>query len=182
MRIISLSLVYLFLSACSSMVNIDYDRSINFNSLTRYNIHTKPVRVTDDTRVNTPFMQQRIVHAIDVALANKGFEKTSKNNDLDIKYYLDLKQDFETDESAISIGFGSSSYHSAVGFGFAMPVGETYSIDKLVLTIDMFSNKTKKLLWRGSLAYRLASGATPESNIKMVKELVEEILERFPPK
>ena len=182
MRLINLSFVYLFLSACSSIANIDYDRSVNFKSFNSYNIQIKPVRVDDDTRINTPFMQQRIVRAIDTALTKKGFANTNKKGDLNVKYYMDIQKDLETDDSAFYMGFGTSGYHSAMGFGFSIPVGETYSVDKLVITIDMFSMKTGKLVWRGTTAYHLAGGATPESNTQMVNVLVSEILENFPPK
>ena len=182
MRLINLLFIYLFLSACSSVANIDYDRSVNFKSFNSYNIQIKPVRVDDDTRINTPFMQQRIVKAIDIVLAKKGFTKTNKKGNLNVKYYMDIQKDLETEDSALYMGFGSSGYHSAVGIGFMVPVGETYSVDKLVVTIDMFSTKTGKLIWRGSLASHLVDGATPESNTQMVNELVAVILKNFPPK
>lgn len=171
----------LFLSACASMVDVDYDRNINFKSFDSYLVQTKPERVTSDTRINTPFMQQRIVAAINTSLDKKGLTKTN-NNSIVVKYYLDVRQDFETDESAVYVGLGSYSHHSAVGFGFNFPLGETYSVDKLVLTIDMVSTKTNQLLWRGSLASQLSRATTPESNSKMVNALVDEILENFPPK
>lgn len=182
MRLISLSLIYLSLVACTSMVNTDYDRNTNFQLFKTFNIENKAVRVAQDTRVNSPFMQQRVVNAIETALAEKGFKKTNQSANLKIKYYMDIKHDFETEESAVSIGFGSSGYHSAIGFGFTAPIGETYSIDKLVLTLDMFSTKTDKLIWRGSLAYRLEGGATPESYTDLINDLVVEILKEFPPK
>ncbi|MCW9030849.1 MAG: DUF4136 domain-containing protein, partial [Gammaproteobacteria bacterium] len=69
MRLISLSLLYLFLTACSSMANIDYDSNIDFKSFSTYSMQEKPVRVDDDTRVTTPFMQERIIKAIDTELA-----------------------------------------------------------------------------------------------------------------
>lgn len=182
MRLISLLILSLFLSACSSMVNIDYDRSVNFKLFNTYRLQMKPIRVANDTRIDTPFMQQRIVKAIKSSLAKKGFEEKDKKDNLTVKYYLDIKHELETDESSVAVGFGSSGYHSAFGFGLSVPVGETYSVDKLVLTIDMVSTKTKKLLWRGSLASRLAAGMSPESNSKMINALVVEILENFPPK
>ena len=164
------------------MANIDYDRSINFKIFETYTIQQKPVRMTDDTRINTPFMLQRIESAINNVLTKKGFVNENKKDSLVVKYYLEVKQDFETDESAVSIGFGSYGHHSAVGFGFTLPVGEMYSIDKLVLTLDIFSAKTKKLLWRGSLSNRMYIGSTPESNNKLITELVSGILRHFPPK
>jgi len=82
----------------------------------------------------------------------------------------------------MAIGLGSYGYHSGIGFGFSIPVGETNSIDKLVLTIDIISIKSNKLIWRGSVAYPLYEGATPETYNQLIKELVTDILKKFPPK
>ena len=182
MRFINIVFISLLLSACASMVNVDYDKNINFTSLKTYSVEEKPVRVSGDTRINSPFMQQRVVNEIKTTLTKRGFENLKQNAELQVKYYLDIKQEIETQDSAVSIGFGTSSYHSAVGFGFTIPLGETSSIDMLVLTIDVFSAKTNKLIWRGSLGYSLYEGANPETYNKLVKELVVEILENFPPK
>ena len=182
MRLIFLSLVYLLLTACMSMANVDYDRSVNFKSFSTYNIQLEPVQIDKDTRVTTPFMQERIVKAIESELTKKGLSNKDKKADLKIKYHVGVKKDFETEGSSLSIGFGSTSHHSAIGMGFVFPVGETYSIDKLVLTIDVVSAKTNKLVWRGSLAYPLNAGSTPETYTRMANDLVAEILEDYPPK
>ena len=182
MRIISTIFIFLMLSACTSMVNVDYDKNINFRSFTTYNIELVPVRVSGDTRVSSPFMQQRVEREINAELSKKGFESVKKNAELKIKYYLDIKQEVEVQDSAISIGLGTSSQHSLIGLGFTVPIGETSSIDNLVLTIDVFSEKTKNLIWRGSLGYNLYEGATPDDYDHLVNGLVTEILKIFPPK
>lgn len=182
MRLIKIIFVSLMLPACASVVNIDYDRNINFTSLKTYHVEIKPVRISADTRINSPFMQQRIVNELKTILTKKGFKNLKQNAELEIKYYLDIKQEIETQDSAVSIGFGTSSRHSMLGFGFNIPVGEMSSIDMLVLTIDVVSTKTGKLIWRGSLGYSLYEGATPETYNKLVNELVTAILKNFPPK
>ena len=182
MRIINIIFISLMLSACASSVNIDYDKNTDFTSLRTYRIDTAPVRVSGDTRINSPFMQQRVESELNTELSKKGFENLKNNAELEIKYYLDIKQEIETQDSAVSIGFGTSSYHSAIGVGFTVPIGEASSIDILVLTIDVFSTKTNKLIWRGSLGYSLYTGATPETYDSLVNELVVEILKNFPPK
>lgn len=182
MRLIILSFFYLFITACSSMVNIDYDRSTDFKSFTTFNIQTKPVSVDDDTRVTTPFMQERIVNSINNELIKKGFKNKDKKSELNVKYHIDIKKDFESEGSTMSVGFGSAGHHSAIGMGFVFPVGETYTIDNLILTIDIISANTNKLIWRGSLGYGLPSGATPETYTRMANDLVAEILKEYPPK
>ena len=183
MRIINIIFISLVLSACTSMVNVDYDRSTDFSSYKTYSIDKKPVRISTDTRINTSFMQQRVVNELNATLTKNGFQNLNKNADFSVKYFLDIKREIGTlDSSVVSIGIGSSSRHSAIGFGFNVPVGETTSIDLLVLTIDVVSTKTNKLLWRGTLGYSLYEGADPDTYTKLVKELVEEILKNFPPK
>lgn len=182
MRFIKIIFFSFMLSACASAVNIDYNKDINFTSFKTYNIEKNPVRVSVDTRIDSPFMQQRVVKELDAILTKKGFKFSKDNAELRVKYYLDIKRDFETESSGVSIGFGSFGYHSAVSFGLTIPVGETYSVDKLVLTIDMLSTKTGELVWRGSLANLLYEGATPESYNELVNELVTDLLKDFPPK
>lgn len=182
MRLISLFFMIIFLSACSSMAYIDYDKNFHFQKLKTFTVQKNAEGVADDPRINTPFMQQRIVEAIETNLLAKGFVKTIKQGDITIKYYLDVKQDIETESSSVSLGFGSAGRHSAVGFGFIVPVGEAYSIDKLILTIDMIAADSNKLTWRGSLANRLATSATPQTITVYVNKLVAAILENFPPK
>jgi len=181
-RLIYITFISLLLSACTSTVNFDYDRAVNFNSFTTYTINKEPVRVTGDTRINSPFMTKRVVAELNITLANKGFEKSNEKAELEVNYFLDIKPELETEDSGfVSLGFGASRRHSAVGLGFNIPIGEVSNIDKLVLTIDFVSVKTKKLIWRGSLGYHLYEGATPETYTTLVKKLVAEILKNFPP-
>ena len=182
MRIITIVLA-LLLSACTSMVNVDYDHETNFKSYKTYKVNPSPVRVTEDTRINSPFMHQRIMSELNKAFESKGFKELNVNQSFDVEYYLDIKQDFETQDSgAVSLGIGSYGHHSSVGFGFTIPVGEAYSVDLLVLTIDVVSSKSKKLIWRGSLGYHLYEGATPETYTSLIRKLVKEILKEYPPK
>lgn len=184
MRLFILLLSFLFLSACSPLANIDYDKSINFKAYDSYNIQQKPIRVVDDSRVNTSFMQQRIVSAINLELSMRGFQKNNNNAKFKVIYALDIKSYTEYDDSGVYIGLGTHGHHSVFGLGFTIPLGngDTYRVDKLVLTIDMISNKTNKLMWRGSYSYRLFDGSTEETNTQMISNLVTEILENFPPK
>ena len=183
MRIISIIFISLMLSACTSMVNVDYDRNTDFSSYKTFSVDAKPVRISTDTRVNSSFMQQRVVNELNATLTKNGFQNINQNADFNVKYFLGIRREIGTQDSGgVSIGFGSSRRHSAVGIGFNIPIGETTSIDYLVLTIDVVSTKTNQLLWRGSLGYSLYEGASPKTYTKLINELVEEILQNFPPK
>lgn len=182
MRVFLLLTSYIFLSACSSLVNVDYDKSVNFSQLKTFSIVEKPIRIPQDTRIDSPFMVKRVNESIKTSLAAKGFIFSTDAADFKVKYFLDLEKEVETNESGVSIGLGTSSRRSAIGFGFNIPVGDVNTIDKLKLTIDIVSTKTKQLLWRGSFDYQLYDGSTPEKNTALIQHLVKEIVNDFPPK
>lgn len=170
----------LFLSACAPLVNIDYDTKTDFTSLKSYSNNITPVRVSEDTRVNSPFMLKRVTQEIDVSLSTSGFSSTKNNPDMLVKYHLDIRQEVETQQSGFTIGFGTSTRNTAVGFAFNAPAEDTGTIDKLVLTIDIYNGK--KLIWRGSKDYTLYKGQKPSSYDELIKDLVSDILKNFPPK
>lgn len=181
MRLIKIVFLLLTVSACSSTVNVDYDKDFDFKLIKTYFVVTQPVRVSTDTRISSPFMQQRVVQAIESNLALKGLKKFNQQSDIKVRYFLDIKQEIESQDSGMSIGIGTSGANSAIAFGYSMPAGDTNYYDNLVITIDMLSVDSDKLLWRGSLGYRLVDGSTPETYNKLVSELVSEILKLFPP-
>ena len=181
MRILKIICIALVLSACTPPINVDYDNTVNFNSYKTYSNDIQPVRITSDTRISSSFMQTRVAEAIKITLTKNGYTESNNNASFKIKYFLDIKQDIETQESNVMIGFGSYHPHSSVAFGFNFPVGEAYSVDRLVLTIDIVSEKTNNLLWRGSAGYYLGEEGTPAKYEKMINGLVGEILKKFPP-
>lgn len=71
MRIINIVFTSLMLTACVAPVNIDYDKNTRFDSFTTYSVQNKPVRVSADTRVNSSFMQQRVINEVKEALTKK---------------------------------------------------------------------------------------------------------------
>ena len=182
MRFVNLVFAFFLLSACSSTANIDYDKKINFNQFKSFRIQAKPLRISSDTRVNSSFMQQRVVEEINTSLLKKGFVKGDKRSELEIKYFLDLKIELERYDSGVSVGFGSFGRHSSIGLGFNFPFDDSRSIDNLVLTIDVFSTQSNKLIWRGSATEFLESSARPETYTRLVRTLVTEVLNEFPPK
>lgn len=181
MRRYILLITCLLLNACASIVNVDYDKATNFANLKTFMVESKPVRVAQDTRIDSPFMQQRVATAIQQALKAKGMKSVISKADLQVKYYLDIKQEIESTDSGMTIGVGTSSGSTAFGFGFAVPASDTSSYDKLVVTLDMVSGSNGKLIWRGSLAYRLHDGGTPEKRTEQIQKMVQEILKQFPP-
>lgn len=178
----SMLLICVFISACSSLASIDYDKNTDFKVFKRFKVKMTSENVSADTRINSQFMQQRVANELKAIFIQKNYIFSEKNADMEVKYHLQVKTEVEIQEPQLSIGVGSYSRHSSVGFGFNVPATETSNIDKLVLTIDVYSLKSNQLVWRGILDRVLPYGSTPETYNKMVKELIAEILKDFPPK
>jgi len=181
MKSIVILILVLFLFACATSVNVDYQPGTDFTALKSFRIVEAPVSVAKDPRINSPFIQQRIIEAMKAQLSLKGLVAKSEKPDLVVKYHLAIKQELESDDSGVAFGVGTSSSHSAFGIMFGSGTGVA-SVDNLVITIDLMKAGTEKLLWRGSFDRRLAAGLTPESSTQLINSMVKEILDKFPPK
>lgn len=182
MKKLLLPLSFLFLSACATSVNVDYDTKTSFAGLKTFQVQAKPEAIPNDPRVNSPFMKQRITKAVGDQLSLKGMSFVKTSPDVIVKYHLGIKQELESDDSGVSIGIGTSSRHTAIGFVYGFPATEVATVENLAITIDIVNAKDNQLLWRGSLARQLYSGSTPESNTVLINGMVKEILDLFPPR
>jgi hypothetical protein len=180
MKNLLLSISLLFLAACASSVNVDYKKTVNFAQLRTFVVQSKPVNVSEDTRVDSPFMQQRTVKAIGDNLVARGMQVNKENPDVIVKYHLLVRQEIESDDSGVTLGFGTATRHSFWGLAYDFPYQEVSSVDNLVVTIDMVDSKGE-LLWRGSYGRRLYDGSTPETSTRLMYEIVNEILKTYPP-
>lgn len=177
-----LPLSFLFLSACATSVNVDYSPGTSFVGIKTFQVQAKPEAIPNDPRINSPFMKQRITKAVGDQLTIKGMSFVKTSPDIIVKYHLGVRQELESYDSGLSIGIGTSSRHSAIGFGFGFPIGDVETVENLVITIDMVNEKNNQLLWRGSLERRVYAGSTPESNTALINGMVKEILDLFPPR
>jgi hypothetical protein len=178
-RFASLFLLASLISACGTTVNVDYDPGTNFAAIKSYNLADTPSKVSDDPRIDSPLVQERIAQALHSALQQKGL-RTASPGDIQVRYRIDVKQEIESDPSGVTVGVGTFSRNVGIGFGYGFPA-DVESYDRMVLTIDL-QRPDGTLLWRGSDSRRLDSGSTPEKNTRLINELVQSILETYPPR
>ncbi len=167
---------------CGTSVNVDYQPGTDFSVLKSFQVEEKPVTMPDDTRVNSPFILKRISEALKNHLILKGMSPSKDKPDVIAKYHLGIKQELESDASGLSVGIGSATSHSAIGFVYGIPASEVATNENLMITIDVVKSTTKALLWRGSYTSRLEAGSTPESSTEQINAMVKAILDKFPPK
>lgn len=176
------AIAVLLLSACSSNVVVDYDRATRFDGYKTYALLPKSSASTKDKRLDSPFIDQRIVQAIQVNMAKKGFTHSDNNPDLKVEYQIDLKQEVASDGSGVTMLIGGGSGGVGMGFGYAVPSSDVASHDVGRITIDVLAADGKTLLWRGSTERRLMDPSKPDDNEKFINTVVGEIIDEFPPR
>lgn len=180
LRSFALLLLSGLITACGTTVNVDYDQSADFAAVKTFNLDKTPSKISDDPRINSPLVQQRVTAAIRDTLQQKGL-RAAGQGDVRVSYRIDVKQEIESDQSGVSVGIGTFSRNVGIGFGYGFPAAEVESYDQIRLTIDL-QRPDGQLLWRGSDTRRLQAGSTPEKNTQLINELVQSILETYPPR
>lgn len=171
----------LLLCSCATHVRVDYDKSTDFSVYTTYTLLPKSEASTADPRLNSPLIDKRIKAALERNLAAKGFVRQPQNQDMEVLYQINLHHEIASDRSAFTMGLGTGRRGTAFGLGYAVPVTEIESYEKVMLTIDLLAADTGELLWRGTSSRRISEARTPEQVDTFFKNLVREIMEKFPP-
>ncbi|MBU0680861.1 MAG: DUF4136 domain-containing protein [Proteobacteria bacterium] len=174
-------LVVLLIHGCANHVSVDYDRAINFREYKTYVLLAKSEKSTEDTRLNSPFIDKRIATALENELKIKGFDLNPGNPDLHVRYQINLKQEVASDTSGVSMMLGSGMGRTGFGMGFNVPHNDVESYEKCMLTIDVIAAKTEQVIWRGTSMRRISETYTATELDTFFKGFVKEILVKFPP-
>jgi hypothetical protein len=176
----------LYISGCVSNVSIDYDETTLFSSYKTYQL-IKPEYPEDlkdeNPQVDNSLVRNRIETALNNELQTRGYQ-LSDEPDFYVTYFLQVKQEIESRNTGVSVGMGYGGWgrRGGIGMRYGFPEYDISTYDRGTLTIDILKSTDKSLVWRGSTSRRLDRiGTTPESNNKIVKEVVIEILSEFPP-
>jgi len=154
----------------------DYDKTADFASFRTY-AHQ------DGTKVGQPLIDNRIVAAIDVQLAEKGLTRTESNPDVFVVYHMAF--DKEKDISTFSSGHGGyGPYGWGWGGGWAGGTTTTQVRDILIgtLVIDIADAKKGQVAWRGMGVKEVSTQAKPEKRDKSINSAVKKIFKNYPPK
>lgn len=173
--------VAMFLSGCATNVSVDYDESARFGSIKTFSLLPKSPASTDDKRLSSPLIDQRIVKAIKANMSSKGYRYVDSAADVKLVYQIDLKQEVASDGSGVTMVIGSGGGRAGFGMAYAIGGNDVRTYERGRLTIDVVSARDEKLLWRGTSSRRIYDANTPETSEKLINEVVGEILDEFPP-
>lgn len=166
----------LALSACSSVqVKTDWDPEADFAGLHTWAFQSSTPNVTGNPRLDDPLVHKRIQAAISAALAVRGYLELEQGvPDFEVAYHVAIEQ--KLDAQTIYTGYGPYRGWSMAG---AHTVVDTYDLGTLI--IDLIGPKTHAVIWRGTAQSRLQNLKTPAEREERVQEVVDEVLDKFPP-
>jgi len=164
--------------ARAQKVSYDYNKSSDFSTFKTY-AHK------DGTKVGQALIDDRIVAAIEAAMAAKGFTKVDANANPDVVVVYHVAFDKEKDISTFSSGYGGyGGYGYGWGGGWGGGSTSTQVRDILVgtLVVDMADAKKNQVAWRGMGVKEIDTQAKPEKRDKSITNAVNKIFKNYPPK
>lgn len=152
------------LTSCNTVrVTYDFDRATDFNTYKTYNYHTKGI---DKLELND-LDKRRIMDAIDVQMAAKGFSK-SDNPQLYINVLASSKE-------KVNIDNGYGGYWGPYWGG----PSRVYQYTSGTIILDVIDNSRNILVWQGAGSGLNVSNLN--SKAEDIPKAIEEILSKFPP-
>jgi len=158
-------------------VSYDFDKNTNFSSYTTY-AHK------EGTKVGQPLIDERIVAAIDNALAAKGLKKGDKP-DVFVIYHVafDKQKDISTFSSGYGGGYGPYGWGYGGGWGGGTSTTQVRDILIGTLVIDLADAAKGQMVWRGMATKEgVDVQAKPEKRDKNITNAVNKIFKNYPPK
>ena len=151
--------------AMAQDIQTDYDHKADFSKYQTFMWIKQP-------KTENPFMQQRIVDAVNAQLQAKGLRLVTSNADLGVSGNTATREEHTLD--GFYDGFPGWGWHRYWG----PQIVETYTVGTLV--VDLFDSATKQVVWWASASDTVSD--KPEKNEKKVNEAVAKIFKHFPPK
>ena len=172
-RILIACILSVVLAACSTLsVYTDYDPAARFDSYRTYSWRTTPDQVS-------PLMSRRIVAAVNAQLQAKGWTEVASDGDIALAANVASHQEYDLDH------FYGGPYWGAWGWGGGWGGYGGYGSSRVrsytvgTLAVDMFDNRTRQAIWRGTAENTIRKDPTRAA--ADIQEAVAEMFAQFPP-
>jgi len=172
LKFTSLLLVLFVFTSCTTVrVVSDYDRQANFNeykSFAFYKPGIDKAEISDLDKI-------RILRAINSELAAKGMNK-SESPDLLVSIFTKERERINVYNNNFGWGWGWNPWWYGGYYGNSVSRSTEGS-----LYIDLIDAKTNELVWQGVGSARLITSGNIEKKEARIREIVREILMKYPP-
>ena len=167
-------------SAAAQDVRYNFDKDSDFSKFKTYKwVTLKNANKLDD------LLDKQIKDAVDAQLAQKGLTKVDDDSaNLYIGYQAAVNQEKEFTSYSTDWGYGGGWYrggwYGPMG-GMSTTTGQTSTIYKGQLALDMYDSANHSLVWRGLASKTLDPKAKPDKQQKNLNKTVTKLLKNYPP-
>jgi hypothetical protein len=161
--------------AAAQKTTYDFDKTAPFATFKTYSMK-------DGTKTGNALIDNRLVSAIEMQLAAKGF--TRNDADPDVLVVFHVAYDEQKDISSYSSG----PYYGGYGWGWGGGWGATTTDVRVreilvgTLAIDIVDARKKAIAWRGLGTKEIDTNAKPEKRDENISKAVAKIFRNYPPK
>ena len=160
-------------------VRYNFDKETDFSKFKTY----KWVVIKGATPVDD-LMDKQIKAAIDDQLATKGLTKVEgEDANLFVGYQMAIGTEKQFTSYDTGWGYGPGWYGGGwYGGGGGMTTGQTTTIYKGQLAVDMYDSAGHSLVWRGVASKTLDPEAKPDKRQKNLTKALTKLFKNYPPK
>lgn len=166
--------------AAGQDVRYNFDRDADFSKFKTYKwVTLKNAAKLDD------LVDKQIKAAVDAELARKGLSKVDDDSaDLYVGYQAAVGQEKQFTSYNTDWGYGGGWYRGGwygPAGGMSTTTGQTSTIYKGQLALDMYEPANHSLVWRGVGSKTIDPKAKPDKQQKNLQKAVAKILKNYPP-
>jgi hypothetical protein len=165
-------------AALGQDVRYNFDNTADFSKFKTY----KSVAIKDATPVDD-LTDKQIKGALDAAFAQKGLTKVDEDTaDLFIGYQAAIRTEQQFTSFTSGWGYGPGWYGGGwYGPTGGITTGQTSTIYKGQLAVDIYDSAKHDLVWRGVASKTLDPKAKPEKRQKNLNKAVAKLMKNYPP-
>lgn len=186
-RVLPMVLVLMLLAACGGIpVSTDYEPERDYSNLKTYAWKEPMRKIIIDPLLDNDLMNDRIHREVDARLAALGYSKAAADEGADFFITFNISS---AEKISVDSYYGYYGYHSCWncygyrgygGYGGGRDVRvRQYTLGALML--DVVDPASERLIWRGVGEKRIPKFKTPQERDLYIAEIVQAILDHFPP-
>lgn len=128
----------------------------------------------------TPLNRDRIIAAIDAALAGKGFQKQPSGGDFQVAFIASMAQQTDYTTTSDYYGYGYGRWYGAGGATTSRTTAYNWTQGTLVL--DIVDGKSNEMVYRSTAQAEVDQDLSPAERQSRLNAGAIKMLEKFPPK
>ncbi len=160
------------LASCNAVrVNYDYEKETDFTSYTTYKYYADMETGLSDLDT------KRLLRVLDDALQSKGLRFSSEPD-----FFINVQSTtFQTPKkNTVGVGLGGTGHSVGGGVSVGIPVGRPDVFREI--RFDFVDSQKDMLYWQAISASSFRENVSPEVREENLRQVVEKVLSKYPPK